>query len=56
MMDHVDKETKVDPGDDGSTGKDGEASSYYYDDGTNYQTYRDDEEDNDDDSSTETQD
>jgi len=44
-MDHVVEQSKVDQPDESSTGKGEKPASYYYDDATNYETYRDDDDD-----------
>ena len=44
-MKHILEQSKVDHGDESSTGRDEKPESYYYDDATNYETYRDDDDD-----------
>jgi len=49
-MDHRREQSKLDQVDESSATKDQNPTSYYYDDATNYETYRDDEEEDDDES------
>jgi hypothetical protein len=50
MMDHVHKDSKIDPNDVSAT--EGEQPvSYYYDDATNYEPYREEDDDDDEDCS-----
>ena len=44
MMDHLNEQSKPEPKDEPAEA-DEEPRSYYYDDATNYETYRDDEDD-----------
>jgi len=44
MMDHLNEQSKPEPKDEPAEA-DEKPRSYYYDDATNYETYRDDEDD-----------
>jgi hypothetical protein len=46
-MDHVNERSKPGHADEPGILKDERPASYYYDDATNYETYRDDDEDDD---------
>ena len=49
MMDHLNEQSKPEPNDERPEDNE-KPRSYYYDDATNYETYRDDDEDDDDES------
>ena len=58
MMDHVDEQSKEDRKDKSGDPEcdPNDAASYYYDDATNYETYRaDDDDDDDDETATQTE-
>ena len=46
-MNQVLKQSKVDHSDESDSSEGEKPKSYYYDDATNYETYRDDDEDDD---------